>query len=94
MSATRAAAVGACLWCVLLASSGCAAKRVETPSADSGTMSRKQVVQVLIHHGYRDITGLYRNGEDWIGAATKHGQVLNFDVDKTGNVNPIPAQPH
>ena len=91
MRQNRSISLSLC-WLLLIAV-GCAHKRVIPPSIDAGSLkNREQVVQLLIHQGYRDIRDLHRNGEDWIGVGTKHGQVLNFDVDKTGAINPVSPQ--
>jgi len=36
--------------------------------------------------GYTDVTNLHENGPDWIGSASKSGQVVNFDIDRSGNI--------
>jgi len=77
----------------LVALCGCAAHVHSDPGLNEpNSRTREQAVQILIHDGYRDITDLHRNGEDWIGTATKHGKRANVDIDKTGNINLVTAQ--
>lgn len=82
------------LLCVhAVAVAGCVAHVHTTPRpTEAGSMSREQATQVLIHQGYRNISNLHKNGEDWIGTATKHGKPATVDIDKIGNINLISPQ--
>ncbi|MGH8169253.1 MAG: hypothetical protein ACRETJ_01785 [Steroidobacteraceae bacterium] len=51
-------------------------------------LSQQQVSHLLNEQGYTDITGLHKNGSDWIGSAMgEDGQRVNFDIDKDGTIH-------
>jgi hypothetical protein len=51
-------------------------------------LSQDQVTQLLNEQGYTEITGLHKNGNDWVGSAVdKDGQQVNFDIDKGGTIH-------
>jgi hypothetical protein len=81
------------LYSCLLTMAACASRQITRPQeSTSASMSREQATQLLIHEGYRDITHLHRNGEDWIATANKHGKTTTVDIDNTGSINPVPPQ--
>jgi len=49
-------------------------------------MNEEQITRLLNEQGYTGITGLHKNGSDWIGAAMKGSVEVNFDVDKDGKI--------
>lgn len=51
-------------------------------------LNQDQVTRLLNEQGYTDVTGLHKNGTDWIGSAVnKDGQQVNFDIDKGGAIH-------
>jgi len=72
----------------LLAISACAGREdVKSSYVGTASMNENQVTQLLNRQGYTDVTDLHENGPDWIGSANKDGQVVNFDIDKDGNIH-------
>lgn len=66
----------------------CSTERVHSGYVGPAALNQDQVAQLLNQQGYTDITGLHKNGDDWIGAATdKDGQQVNFDIDKSGTIH-------
>ncbi len=60
-------------------------------SSPTHAMSESQVRQDLGEHGYSNVSGLHRSGNDWTGAAVdSSGQPVNFDVDEQGVIVIIP----
>lgn len=52
------------------------------------SLSQQQVSHLLNEQGYTDITGLHKNGSNWIGSAmSSDGQRVNFDIDKDGTIH-------
>ena len=48
----------------------------------------EQATELLNEQGYTEITGLHKNGTDWVGSAVdKDGQQVNFDIDKGGTIH-------
>ena len=51
-------------------------------------LNQDQVTQLLNEQGYTDVSGLHKNGSDWIGSAiNKDGRQVNFDIDKGGTIH-------
>jgi len=51
-------------------------------------MTADQVTQMLHNQGYRNVTGLHQNGDDWVGSATTStGKHVVFDMDKDGVIH-------
>jgi len=71
---------------VLLGLGACSGERVKSDYVGPAAMTQDQVVQLLNEHGYNEITGLHKNGEDWVGSGYKDGQPVNFDIDKKGTI--------
>ena len=62
-------------------------EKVHSAYMGTGSMDQQQIGRLLTEQGYTDITGLHKNGADWVGSAiNRDGQTVNFDIDKTGNV--------
>jgi hypothetical protein len=77
-----------CCAALLVLLSGCAAhETVKSGYVGTATMNEDQVTQLLNQQGYTEVTNLHENGQDWIGSANKGGQVVNFDIDKRGNIH-------
>ena len=62
--------------------------RTEKAYVGPASLDDQQVTELLHQKGYTNISGLHKNGSDWIGAATnRSGQEVNFDIDKDGTIN-------
>jgi len=61
----------------------------ETGSGYVGTavMNQDQITQLISQQGYTAIADLHKNGDDWLGAATKEGKSVSFDIDKNGAIH-------
>jgi hypothetical protein len=85
--------IAALLWSAPLALVACSEmpghehEHVKSSYVGVASMDQEQVAQLLAKRGYTDITNLHKNGPDWVGSADKDGQVVNFDIDKDGNVH-------
>ena len=62
-------------------------ENVKSTYVGVASMDQDQVTQLLNKQGYTNITNLHKNGPDWVGSANKDGQMVNFDIDKNGNVH-------
>lgn len=63
-------------------------ENVRTAYAGPASMTSDQVMELLHNQGYTNVTGLHRNGDDWIGAATtSSGSRVDFDMDKKGVIH-------
>lgn len=79
----------------LLALGGCSlldrtssSENVRTAYAGPASMTADQVEQLLHNQGYTNVTGLHRNGDNWVGAATNSaGRHVDFDMDKNGTIH-------
>jgi hypothetical protein len=61
---------------------------VRTAYAGPAALDEQQVTRLLHDQGYSNISGLHKNGSDWIGAATtKTGAQVDFDMDKNGVIH-------
>jgi hypothetical protein len=49
-------------------------------------MSEDQVTELLTQQNYTLVTGLHKNGRDWVGQAEKDGQAVNFDIAADGKI--------
>lgn len=66
----------------------CSSERVHSDYVGTAALDQDQVTQLLTQQGYTDITGLHKNGNDWIGSAMDNsGQQVNFDIDKGGTIH-------
>jgi hypothetical protein len=62
--------------------------RVHSDYVGTAALNQDQVTRLLNEQGYTDISGLHKNGTDWIGSAVdKGGQQVNFDIDKGGQIH-------
>ena len=66
--------------------SACAHENVKSGYVGPASQSQDQVAELLSQNGYTGITGLHKNGQDWVGAAQKDGQQVNFDVARDGTI--------
>jgi len=79
----------------LIALGGCSlldrsssSENVRTAYAGTASMTEPQVTQLLHNQGYRNVTSLHQNGDDWVGAATTStGKRIDFDMDKNGVIH-------
>jgi hypothetical protein len=76
----------------LLTVAACAPHVRVTPRVATTAITREQATQILIHEGYRNITDLHQNGEEWVGTATKRGKTATFDIDSNGQVSLVPPR--
>ncbi|HXS29039.1 MAG TPA: hypothetical protein VN730_15360 [Steroidobacteraceae bacterium] len=76
---------------LLVALSACSmfgAERVQSAYVGPAAMNQDQVTRMLNEQGYTSITGLHKNGNDWIGSAiAEDGRQVNFDIDKAGKIH-------
>ena len=70
----------------LMIVSACSSENVKSGYVGPASMTQDQVVQTLEQNGYTGVTGLHKNGQDWVGAAQKDGQQVNFDVARDGTI--------
>lgn len=67
---------------------GCASEKVQSSYVGPAAMDQPQIERLLSEQGYTNITGLHKNGSDWIGSAmNRNGQEVAFDIDKAGTVH-------
>jgi hypothetical protein len=71
---------------ILVALAACSSEQVKSDYMGPAAMTQDQILEMLTAHGYTEVTGLHKNGEDWVGAANKDGQPVNFDIDKKGTI--------
>jgi hypothetical protein len=64
----------------------CTGERVKSGYVGTGSMDMDQVTQLLTQQGYTGITGLHKNGQDWVGQAEKDGQPASFDIAPDGTM--------
>lgn len=63
-------------------------EHVQSDYVGPAALNQDQVTRLLNEQGYQDISGLHKNGSDWIGSAVnKDGQEVNFDIDKGGTIH-------
>jgi uncharacterized membrane protein len=63
-------------------------EHVQSGYVGTAALNQDQVTRLLNEQGYTDVTGLHKNGADWIGSAVnKDGQQVNFDIDKGGTIH-------
>lgn len=73
---------------VALSLAACAThERTRTAYVGTGSLDESQVTQLLNNDGYHDVTNLHKNGQDWVGSATKSGNPVDFDIDPTGTIH-------
>lgn len=72
---------------VILGLAACSSEQVKTAYVGTASMDQDQIAQLLAQQGYTDVSGLHKNGEDWIGSANKDGHLVNFDIDKKGVIH-------
>ncbi len=67
---------------------GCASEKVHSDYVGPAAMDQQQIEQLLSDQGYTNVTGLHKNGSDWIGSAmNRNGQEVAFDIDKAGTIH-------
>lgn len=71
-----------------LAIAACASHEdVRTAYVGTSSMTQDQVQQLLTQNGFTEVSGLHKNGMDWVGSGYKDGQAVNFDIDKKGVIH-------
>lgn len=78
--------------CLLTLSTGACSmfggEKVQSDYVGTGSLDQSQVARMLAEKGYTNISGLHKNGQDWVGSAmNKDGQEVNFDIDKAGTIH-------
>ena len=83
------AGAAAALSCaVVLALAACSThERTRNDYVGTSSLDESQVTQLLNSNGYHDVTNLHKNGQDWVGSATKSGNPVNFDIDASGMIH-------
>lgn len=71
----------------LLGLAACSHEHVKSEYVGTASMDEEQVMQLLNQHGFTDISNLHKNGADWVGSASKDGQAVGFDIDKSGTIH-------
>ena len=62
--------------------------KIHSDYVGTASLNQDQVTRLLNDQGYTNITGLHKNGNDWIGSAVNEdGQQVNFDIDKGGTIH-------
>jgi hypothetical protein len=75
------------LTCSLVLVSACAGREdVKSGYVGTASMSEDQVTELLTQQNYTLVTGLHKNGRDWVGQAEKDGQAVNFDIAADGKI--------
>lgn len=71
--------------------SGCAmfgGEHVHSGYVGPASLNQDQVTRLLNEQGYTDVSGLHKNGTDWIGSAVNSdGRQVNFDIGKGGTIH-------
>lgn len=77
------------LLCSLALTIGACASHEEVRTAYVGTssMDQSQVEQLLSQNGFTEVSGLHKNGQDWVGSGYKDGQSVTFDIDRNGTIH-------
>lgn len=71
----------------LLALAACAGREnVKSSYVGTASMTQDQVAQLLTQQNFTEITGLHKNGGDWVGEAQKDGQSVSFDIASNGTI--------
>lgn len=83
----RALSLTCCAALLALLGACAAHETVKSSYVGTAAMNEDQVTQLLNQQGYTDVTNLHENGQNWIGSASKGGQIVNFDIDKNGNIH-------
>ena len=86
MPRISAAVIAAAMSGAFMIVSGCSHESVKSGYVGPASLTQDQVTQILEQNGYTGVMGLHKNGEDWVGAAQKDGQQVNFDVARDGTI--------
>jgi hypothetical protein len=72
----------------LLVLAACAGREdVKSSYVGTASMNEDQVTQLLTQQNFTGITGLHKNGRDWVGEAQKDGQSTSFDIAPNGTIH-------
>lgn len=82
----KSLAAGAMACVVFLGIAACSRESVKSGYVGPASLNEDQVQQLLEQQGYSQITGLHKNGRDWVGAAVKDGRQVNFDIAADGKI--------
>ena len=63
-------------------------ERTQSGYVGTSAMNQEQFTRLLNEQGYGGVTGLHKNGTDWVGSGTdQSGRQVNFDIDKGGTIH-------
>ena len=75
------------LSCLLVLAACGGREDVKSSYIGTASMNQDQVTQLLAQHNFKEITGLHKNGRDWVGEAQKDGQSVSFDIAANGTIH-------
>jgi hypothetical protein len=75
------------LSCVLLLEACGGHEDVKSSYIGTAAMNQDQVTQLLMQQNFKEITGLHKNGRDWVGEAQKDGHPVSFDIAANGTIH-------
>ena len=73
--------------CLLLLGACGGHEEVKSSYIGTASMTQEQVAQLLAQQNYTDVTGLHKNGRDWVGEAQKDGKSVNLDISADGTIH-------
>ncbi len=73
--------------CLLLLEACGGHEVVKSSYIGTASMNEDQVTQLLTQQNFRDVTGLHKNGRDWVGEAQKDGHSVSFDISPNGTIH-------
>ncbi len=60
---------------------------VKSSYIGTASMNQEQVTQLLTQQNFTEVTGLHKNGRDWVGEAQKDGHSVSFDISANGTIH-------
>ncbi|GAC1496299.1 MAG: hypothetical protein NVS1B6_01300 [Steroidobacteraceae bacterium] len=75
------------LSCILVLGACGGREVVKSSYIGPASMNQDQVTQLLTQQNFTAITGLHKNGQDWVGQAQKDGQPVSFDISANGTIH-------
>ena len=75
------------LSCLLLLEACGGREDVKSSYIGTASMNQEEVTQLLNQQNFKEITGLHKNGRDWVGEAQKDGQPVSFDIAADGTIH-------
>lgn len=62
-------------------------EQVKSSYIGTASMDQDQVTQLLTQQNFKDISGLHKNGRNWVGQADKDGHSVNLDISPDGTIH-------